>query len=614
MIINKTFKDFKRIYKASCDIGFIRLQKRIRFQIRSLLDRFIPLNLRLFCAGIKGEYPEFIKENNFSKIFSQKSNYYRDKSPDYVNIKLLNRDIILKWPIKWENNTWPRLLIFNLHYFDWIIIWLNKRNSEGAFQTEVYFISSLIDSWIDSNYPGKFNAWHSYTISLRIRNWIWFFKYFPCQATKKRIDSIWEQLCWLKSHPEDGLGGNHWLENLISIAIVSRHFNSEKARKMHSDALLKLEKELSLQILRDGGHEERSASYHLILLNHLTELGIIIEEFDNYRPKWLLSTIKKMHKWIEDIKLINGDFPRFNDSPKDPMLNIVKVSDFSAAYINQSVINKNTLEGFLTRIYKKNNSKILRRNFINELIDLKDTGWTIIRLSPGWELIFKCGIPCPKHLPGHAHSDLLSFELLYNGFPILSEAGTSLYENSYQRIYERSGSAHNTLQIAISKDKHNEKINWIEPLDIFGTFYAGDKPNSINKRFGKVTNNKFWVSGSHNGYEKYGIIHSRLIEIESNYDNLLFFKIKDKINSKKEFYWRYWNHLAPKINQNIFDKLIEETLINYRCNMMWSKTSFSEFFGDYQERNSLSFSGKSTKNETILEFKYKIDKNNLFGF
>ena len=64
MISNKINK-FKKIYKAAFDIGFIRLQKKVRFQIRSLLDRMLPLNLRLYWAGINGQYPIFINDKNF---------------------------------------------------------------------------------------------------------------------------------------------------------------------------------------------------------------------------------------------------------------------------------------------------------------------------------------------------------------------------------------------------------------------------------------------------------------------------------------------------------------------------------------------------------------------
>jgi uncharacterized heparinase superfamily protein len=34
-----------------------------------------------------------------------------------------------------------------------------------------------------------------------------------------------------------------------------------------------LQRELSQQVLSDGGHEERSASYHLLMLDRLAELA-----------------------------------------------------------------------------------------------------------------------------------------------------------------------------------------------------------------------------------------------------------------------------------------------------------------------------------------------------
>ena len=48
----------------------------------------------------------------------------------------------------------------------------------------------------------------------------------------------------------------------------------------------------------------------------------------------------------------------------------------------------------------------------------------------------------------HVHSDQLSVDLLSRAMAP-SEAGTSIYGNSPERAYERSGSAHNVLQLGI---------------------------------------------------------------------------------------------------------------------------------------------------------------------
>ena len=63
-----------------------------------------------------------------------------------------------------------------------------------------------------------------------------------------------------------------------------------------------------------------------------------------------------------------------------------------------------------------------------------------------WEIIFKSGLSAPAYLPGHSHSDIGTFDIFYKGKPIIVETGTSRYENSFIRDYERSGIAHNIIQ------------------------------------------------------------------------------------------------------------------------------------------------------------------------
>ena len=155
------------------------------------------------------------------------------------------------------------------------------------------------------------------TLSLRIRNWIWLFRCFKSLKNQLRINSLWEQILWLHAHKESCHGGNHFLENLITLIIGSLQFKSKRATQIYNESKNLLRKELDIQILEDGGHQERSTSYHISILERLIELGLMIEIFRGERPYWLIHSIFKMKNWLEIIIIQEKAFPIFNDSSSE---------------------------------------------------------------------------------------------------------------------------------------------------------------------------------------------------------------------------------------------------------------------------------------------------------
>ena len=163
-----------------------------------------------------------------------------------------------------------------------------------------------------------------------------------------------------------------------------------------------------------------------------------------------------MKKWVHTIRLSNGEFPRFNDSPFDICLNIDEIIEYSDAFLyNRKYTRKGTKSFF---IYLLNHNKKPKFKSFKEKISLKnnhetlhyilkDTGWIFLKEKKGFEIVLKCGIPCPKSLGAHVHSDLLSFELFKDKIPIITETGTSTYTSGRFRSYERSSNSHNTIQL-----------------------------------------------------------------------------------------------------------------------------------------------------------------------
>ena len=79
----------------------------------------------------------------------------------------LGREAQLAGPNRWLVSNADLLWLYNLHYFD-------DLNAENALQRHARH-AELIDDWMTWNPPGESVGWEPYPLSLRIVNWIkWF--------------------------------------------------------------------------------------------------------------------------------------------------------------------------------------------------------------------------------------------------------------------------------------------------------------------------------------------------------------------------------------------------------------------------------------------------------
>jgi len=589
-------KRFFGLYiKTIFDIGFRRFFLRIFQEIKRIFYIFIPAKLLFYLFKLDRNIPNLRNELKILKFNNKYKKIQKNENFEISLIKFhfLNQSELLKIPFFWNNESWPRLWQFNLHYFDWAREFLDNFISNKNVGHEKLLLEILIDDWINSNPAFKGDGWHSYTISLRVRNWIYIFRFFPELINKKRIKSLWNQILWLYLNAELANGGNHLLENLITLLVATLQFDGGKSKEIYDWSLDKIKSELDEQILDDGGHFERSASYHFLMLDRLVELGFIFQEIKNERPYWLVNKIVIMTNWAQKVYLKNKVVPSFNDSAFDICADFNKILSFSYSYIYKTKYKFQDLRLLFSRSVFKDQRIFIRPKVKKKspyITDLPDTGWTILRIEDRWALIFKNGISCPKYLPAHTHSDLLSFDLYYKSKPVIVEAGTSTYDDIHFRKFERSGSAHNIIQFSKVNSSY-QKSNWIEPVDVWGKFRAARKAAIISRDYG-YQKDKLWVNGSHDGFNSIGVNHKREIRINEIGPYILKVLILDYIKTKNNINWRLCFHLAPGQNKNIFKNTITKIKKQIKANYHWEKTYYSKYFGKRFERDSLYIYGR----------------------
>jgi hypothetical protein len=277
---------------------------------------------------------------------------------------------------------------------------------------------TLIATWIEAHPPHDGDAWHPYPLSTRAGNWVAALTLLPELASAGLSRSLWHQLQRLRVNVEDDVLGNHVIRNARALVLGGTSFGAAEVTRRGIELL---RRELPEQVLRDGGHYERSPAYHLVVLRDLLEVQAASPH------SWLADAIERMRAFAAALERPDGAPALFNDGTVDaPQLELPGPPDGVSVF--------------------------------------EDSGFVVVRDGPFW-LAFRCGMAAPSFLPAHAHADALSFQLWWRGRPVVVDPGTFTYEPGAERDWFRSTRAHSTVCI----DGRNQFRLW-------GAFRSGPLP------------------------------------------------------------------------------------------------------------------------------------------
>src|SRR3990167_6566769 len=416
-------------------------------------------------------------------------------------------------PTDWNRADRPKLYLYQLHYFDFIHT-LSQVDARH-----------LCYRWIDENPVGMGNGWEPYPISQRIINWVkWLIQ--NDEQDEEILTSLYLQSRYLFKNIEYHLLGNHLFANAVALMFSGLFFCDEESQKWLKKGEEIFFQEIKEQILKDGGHFERSPMYHAKMLGDILDLYNILNISSSMlcqRSRLALSeAMPNMNDYLSSMTFPDGEVAYFNDSVKGFYFNEATLKEYTKKLgfeypsIQKSSYYPNT--GFVR----------LQSKYVILLADMGSIG--------------------PSYIPGHAHAESLSFEMAYDSQRILVNTGVTTYEENQKRLDERSTQAHNCLVL----DGKNSSQVW-------KSFRVGKRAKIIKR---SVDLNNQCVIAAHDGYKK--IIHERKWQLTEN--NLI---IQDKLSGQGEHLVELYFHFHPDIIITLVDKKLiiscHDTVLIMEC-------------------------------------------------
>jgi uncharacterized heparinase superfamily protein len=360
--------------------------------------------------------------------------------------------------VDWEDKRRARLWRLNLHYFDlapfWVLDATINQNEETLSRWQW-----LADSWIRHNPIGQFEAWNPYCLSRRIPNWILAHQLAKQggmaedQFSSRLMCSLYRQASYLYSNVEWDLPMNHLTANGCALFYAGVFFEDKKSKRWLERGKELIWQRLEKDVCPDGGHAERSPMYHLLVLQDSLECYAISLNRGIAWPDKAVHKLRKMVDFSEAIEHPDGEIPLFNDAafgiaPKscDLVSMARKILD-SGPGANTAFVRPRFLLNVAlgTPDYgHETPARGLNRRFQ----EFPESGYYVISNSRrDMKMVFDCGEVGIQQVAGHAHSDLLSYELSVAGERFVVDSGTSVYASGTRRQFERSISAHNTVSV-----------------------------------------------------------------------------------------------------------------------------------------------------------------------
>jgi len=463
----------------------------------------------------KFRYP-LSRNSNIRKLSLQTGLIVYHSNSHNNQFKFLNVRHDFQDNIDWNYKRNGKLWTYNLNYFDFL-----QQNSpcDGL---------RLIEDFILKNKEITI-GFEPFPIALRGINWIKYLTYNNID-NEKINDSLYAQYYRLDDNIEYHLLGNHLLENGFSLLFGAYYFNDEylyeKAKKI-------LTEELDEQVLEDGAHFELSPMYHQIMLYRLLDCINMIQN-NGWRGEELISFLRDkaslMLGWLEKITYKNGDIPLFNDSAKK----IAPTSQELFEYA-QSL----SVKSFEIELNHSGYRKIIKNNY-EAVVDVGKVG--------------------ASYIPGHVHSDTLSFEVYVHNKPFIVDTGISTYEENDRRMFERSTKAHNTVE-----------LNGLNQTDVWGSFRVAKRAEIIS-----LDETENTIEATHDGYKNFNLYHTRMWTFTE--DEII---VEDRLNETSNAV--SYIHFHPSVTR----EEIKESIYVQDYDIEWFEYQYAHGFNHLEKAWSL---------------------------
>lgn len=336
---------------------------------------------------------------------------------DFLLINERHRVDLARWGVPEASHLWN----FNLHYFEYGLALAARWKWDGD-RKWVDCFKRLVRAWIEASPYARGDAWHPYTISLRLINWLIAVDLFGGELQRDSFffdtmrESMYRQYRHLLANQELHLRANHYWENVKTLVVCAVMFGE---RRVLARMLRCLEGQLDEQILPDGVHFERSLMYHKLVLEGMLRVWLAAGQLEFELPSNFLPKAKLMLDAMASLEKGMGKTPFFNDAADGVAKDCIPLEAACERLLCLDADDSKTV--------------------------FEDAGYYKL-YSGDIAVMFDAGEPGPSYMLGHAHCDCLSFELSYKGEPMIVNSGTYAYQSEL-RPYFRSTAAQSTVMV-----------------------------------------------------------------------------------------------------------------------------------------------------------------------
>jgi len=339
------------------------------------------------------------------------------------------------------------------------------------------FVVQVLD-WIEKNPPQFGVNWAcTMDVAIRVVNWLWGYYFFKDSPSLEEgfLLTFFKSLLIHGRHifrnleNQGDFTGNHYLSNLVGLiylGILCPEF--EEARRWREFGLQEIEKEMFKQVFPDGVDFEASTSYHRLVTEMFLSIVILAQLNGHEFSELFMDRLEKMVEFVMYITKPDGTVPLIGDNDNG-RLHRLKVWNTP----QQEWVDFRYLLAIGSVLFERKDFALAAGNQWEEAIwllgaravnfrqvvagenltaltlesrEFVDAGVYVMR-NEDYCMIVDAGLVGQQGKGGHAHNDMLSFEM-YAKAPWIIDPGMPTYTGDYGlRNAFRSTNHHNTVML-----------------------------------------------------------------------------------------------------------------------------------------------------------------------